>query len=175
MWLYDYKDSEKNNPYKESPFVAITHMSYVDNLPKWSYPWHAHRDSYELGYIIDGEGTLTVESKELPLKAGSITMVPPNVMHRFVASPEQSMRYYTLRILAEPADGELQQFFHSLDNAVTEGFSYLNYIQSTFELLFNFQSDESGCDRCRISVRLPEPSSTDEDAIHRSEYVHPPG
>ena len=114
MWLYDYKDSEKNNPYKESPFVAITHMSYVDNLPKWSYPWHAHRDSYELGYIIDGEGTLTVESKELPLKAGSITMVPPNVMHRFVASPEQSMRYYTLRILAEPADGELQQFFHSL-------------------------------------------------------------
>lgn len=34
MWLYDYKDSEKNNPYKESPFVAITHMSYVDNLPK---------------------------------------------------------------------------------------------------------------------------------------------
>ena len=33
MWLYDYKDSEKNNPYKESPFVAITHMSYVDNLP----------------------------------------------------------------------------------------------------------------------------------------------
>ena len=54
MWLYDYKDSEKNNPYKESPFVAITHMSYVDNLPKWSYPWHAHQDSYELGYIIDG-------------------------------------------------------------------------------------------------------------------------
>ena len=144
MWLYDYKDSEKNNPYKESPFVAITHMSYVDNLPKWSYPWHAHRDSYELGYIIDGEGTLTVESKELPLKAGSITMVPPNVMHRFVASPEQSMRYYTLRILAKPADGELQQFFHSLDNAVTEGFSYMDYIQSTFELLFNFHQMNQG-------------------------------
>lgn len=143
MWLYDYK-SGQDNPYNESPFVSIVHMSYIDNLPRWSYPWHVHPDSYECGYIMEGEGFLAIESKELPLKAGSITMVPPNVMHRFITSSDQPMRYYTLRILSEPADGELQMFFHDLNNAVTEGFSYLDYIQSTFELLFNYHQMNTG-------------------------------
>ena len=143
MWIYDYK-SEEDNPYTMPPFVRITHMCYVDNLPLWTYPWHMHPDSYELGYIIEGSGFLTVESQNLPVKKGSITLVPPNTMHRFSSPEENGMRYYSIRIAAEPADGELQSFLKGLGIAVTTGLSHLDYVKSTFDLLFDMHQVSGG-------------------------------
>lgn len=144
MWLYDYKSPE-DNPYSEPPFVAIIHMSYVDNLPTWVYPWHSHKDSYELAFIIEGSGNLVVNSQSLPLRAGSIAIIQPKTLHRFTVPEDGSMSYYTLRFLAEPADGELQSFFGRMGSAVTPGNSHLLlYLRDTFHMLLNIHQTNGG-------------------------------
>lgn len=143
MWIYDYK-SEKDNPYRQQPFVEITHMCYIDNLPLWTYPWHDHRDSYEIAFIVSGCGQLVIEDQSFPVTAGSITSVLPGVKHRFGADAETGMQYYTLRFIDQPEDGELQTFFQSLGNAVTSGINYLPHIQNTLRLLFNIHHANGG-------------------------------
>ena len=96
MWLYDYQ-SPQDNPYKDAPFVSITHMSHVDNLPTWTYPWHTHEGSYELAFIVEGGGSLVVNNQSIPVEAGSVAAIPPKTLHRFTVPAQGKMRYYTLR------------------------------------------------------------------------------
>lgn len=143
MWIYDYH-SEKDNPYREPPFVDIVHMCYADNLPLWTYAWHVHDDSYELGFITKGKGSLNIGHLEFPVELGSITVVPPKVMHHFSSNSPEGMQYYTLRFRAEPENGEMQTFFRSLGCAATSGFNYLSYIKNTFQLLFHLHQSNNG-------------------------------
>ena len=119
-------------------------MSYVDNLPVWTYPWHAHDDAYELAFILSGSGSLVVGGQTLPVEAGSLAVVPPRVMHRFSAPSQHPMRYYTLRFSAQPEEGELQAFFRQLGSAATPAFSYLAHVQSVFQVLFSLHQSEDG-------------------------------
>ncbi len=144
MWLYDYQ-SPQDNPYKESPFVAIIHMSYVDNLPTWTYPWHTHEDSYELAFIIEGSGSLVVNDQSIPVEAGSVAAIPPRTLHRFTVPEQGKMRYYTMRFLAEPASGELQSFFSGVGGAVTpDNANLLSYLRDTFRLLLTIHQANGG-------------------------------
>lgn len=45
-------------------------------------PKHTH-DWPHINYIIEGEGTLFLEGKENPIKAGSYAYVPANELHQF--------------------------------------------------------------------------------------------
>lgn len=143
MWIYDYK-SEKDNPYRQPPFVEITHMCYVDNLPMWTYPWHDHKDAFELAFIVNGCGHLVIDDQSFPVNVGSITIVSPGVSHRFAAEKDPGMQYYTLRFKDTPKDGELQTFFHGLGNAVTSGLNYLPHIQNTMQMLFSIHHANGG-------------------------------
>ena len=144
MWLYDYQ-SPQDNPYKDAPFVSITHMSHVDNLPTWTYPWHTHEGSYELAFIVEGGGSLVVNNQSIPVEAGSVAAIPPKTLHRFTVPAQGKMRYYTLRFLLEPASGELQVFFAKLGSAVTPGnIHLLPYTQDTFRLLLSLHQANNG-------------------------------
>ena len=136
MWIYDYR-SERDNPYREQPFVSVVHMSYIDNLPSWSYPWHKHHNAFEVCYIMDGVGHLDVGAQHFPLETGSIALIPPGTSHRYAASDGSEVRYHTIRFLSKPEDGELQSYFRSLGTAITSGLNYLPYIQHTMRLLFD--------------------------------------
>lgn len=143
MWIYDYK-SEKDNPYRQQPFVEITHMCYIDNLPLWTYPWHEHQQEYEIAFIVSGCGHLIINDQSFPVRAGSITSVLPGIKHRFDADSDPGMQYYTLRFMDMPEDGELQMFFKGLGTAVTYGVNYLPHIQNTLRLLFNIHHANGG-------------------------------
>lgn len=143
MWIYDYK-SEKDNPYRQQPFVEITHMCYIDNLPLWTYPWHDHKDVYEIAFITSGCGRLVIDNQSFPVKNGSVIIIPPDIAHRFTADDESGMQYYTLRFKNTPEDGEFQTFFRGLGIAVTSGINCLPYIQSTLQLLFNIHHANGG-------------------------------
>lgn len=143
MWIYDYK-SEKDNPYRQQPFVEITHMCYIDNLPVWTYPWHDHKDAYEIAIITKGSGHLVIDDQSFPVCVGSVTVIPPDVAHRFTADMDPGMQYYTLRFKSTPEEGELQTFFHSLGCAVTSGINYMPHIQQTLRLLFNIHHANGG-------------------------------
>lgn len=143
MWIYDYK-SEKDNPYKQPPFVEITHMCYIDNLPLWTYPWHDHQNAYEIAFIVSGFGHLVIADKSFPVNSGSIVSVVPGTLHRFNADVDPGMQYYTLRFLNAPEEGELQNFFCNLGNAVTDGVNYLPHVLNTLQLLFNIHHANGG-------------------------------
>ena len=42
---------------------------------------HYHKRSTELYYVLEGEGTVTLDGVEHPVRAGSIVHIPPGVVH----------------------------------------------------------------------------------------------
>lgn len=42
---------------------------------------HYHRRSTELYYVLEGEGTVTLDGVEHPVRKGSIVQIPPGVVH----------------------------------------------------------------------------------------------
>lgn len=42
---------------------------------------HYHRRSTELYYVLDGEGTVTLDGAVHPVRRGSIVHIPPGVVH----------------------------------------------------------------------------------------------
>ena len=42
---------------------------------------HYHKRSTELYYVLDGDGTVTLDGEEHPVKKGSLVHIPPGVVH----------------------------------------------------------------------------------------------
>ena len=142
MWVYDYK-TKRDNPYRYPPFLEITHMSYVDNLPFWTYPGHEHTGEYEVGFIVRGKGQLEVNEQFLPIQENSITIVPADTSHRYVMDGNSSVQYYTLRFKSA-GEGELLKFFSALGCAVTSGEKCASYIHSSIHMLFSIHRTNGG-------------------------------
>ncbi|MCD8054297.1 MAG: AraC family transcriptional regulator [Lachnospiraceae bacterium] len=127
------------------PMPAISHISYIDNLPTWSYPWHSHED-YEIVYIMEGNGFMYVNSRPLPCAAGSIALTPVNAMHRLASADASPMPYYSvgLAIPDKTAPGELIQFFEQEGAAVTSSGASFPFIRQTFQQLLHLLSRNNG-------------------------------
>ncbi len=53
---------------------------------------HSHsKNSYELHYIVDGEGTLTTDSKVYSLSKGDFFVTGPNIYHQQSTNPEKPL------------------------------------------------------------------------------------
>ncbi len=146
MWIKDFT-SEQDNPFREPPFVAITHLCYCDTLPDWEYPLHSHENEFEIVFIMAGCGTFTVDEKDTEVNTGSVCIIPPGTHHRFsCASGEeaQRMKYYALRFDASPTEGPVQTFFHELGTAVSTLGNYFSYISDTFRLLLGLYTTNGG-------------------------------
>lgn len=107
MWIKDFV-TEQDNPLRMPPFVIITHLFYNDVLPAWKYPLHSHEDEFEVGFIMKGEGTFTVDERDTAIRAGDICVIPPGTYHFFSG---EGMEYFTMRFDADPVTGTLQSFF----------------------------------------------------------------
>jgi len=42
---------------------------------------HYHKSSTELYYVLDGEGSLSLDGEEHPVRKGSLVHIPPGVVH----------------------------------------------------------------------------------------------
>lgn len=51
--------------------------------PGGKSPYHAH-PWFHANYILEGDGALTIDGVETPLKAGSVAYVPGGKQHNFV-------------------------------------------------------------------------------------------
>lgn len=143
MWIYDYIKPE-DNPYSDPPFVPIVHMCYMDNQPQWNYPFHKHAGSYELAWITCGSGELVLDDLRLPVKKGSVTVVPPDVLHYFRSDDTDCIKYYTIRFQAADDGSPLQGYFRELGVAAAEDAAVLPYILETFRLLFELHQENGG-------------------------------
>lgn len=46
---------------------------------------HFHRFSHEIYYVLNGQGVLWVNDKEIPLKKGATVLIPPLHTHKAIA------------------------------------------------------------------------------------------
>lgn len=59
-----------------------------DNVAAWAHAvdidsarLHYHRRATELYYVLEGEGTVSLDGVEHPVRKGSIAHIPPGVVH----------------------------------------------------------------------------------------------
>lgn len=52
------------------------------------FTWHAHEDTDELFYVIDGELTIQMRDRSVSLRPGQLFVVPRGVEHCPIASGE---------------------------------------------------------------------------------------
>lgn len=62
---------------------------------------HSHsKNSYELHFIIDGDGTLTTDNKSYALSKGDFFVTGPNIYHQQSTNPEKPLTEFYLYIQA---------------------------------------------------------------------------
>jgi mannose-6-phosphate isomerase-like protein (cupin superfamily) len=73
-----------------SPRVIAEMNDYQFKLVKiqGQFVWHAHADTDEVFFVVDGAMTLEFRDKVVPLSTGEIYVVPKGVEHRPFAAQE---------------------------------------------------------------------------------------
>ena len=61
---------------REHGIAAWAHAVDIDGARE-----HYHKRSTELYYVLEGEGTVTLDGVEHPVRKGSIVHIPPGVVH----------------------------------------------------------------------------------------------
>ncbi|MEK7706930.1 MAG: cupin domain-containing protein [Verrucomicrobiota bacterium] len=61
---------------KEQGVAAWAHAVDIDGARE-----HYHKRSTELYYVLEGEGTVTLDGVKNPVRKGSIVHIPPGVVH----------------------------------------------------------------------------------------------
>ena len=143
MWIIDF-NSESDNPLKNLPFVPITHICYSDLLPAWEYPWHAHKNEYEISFVLSGKGSLIINEKATPVRAGDVCVIPPGTYHRHAAPDPHGMTYLAIRFDSEEQPGSLQEYFHRLGPAMASASNYLPFIKESSNLLLHLHVANGG-------------------------------
>lgn len=78
-------------------------------------PWHAHPDSDELGYLIEGELELNIDGDVRRVGTGAMWMIPRGIPHAFrVVSP-------TARLLALQTPGSAGRFYWDASEPAADG------------------------------------------------------
>ncbi len=65
-----------SRPDQDRGLAAWAHVVDIDGARP-----HYHRRSTELYYVLEGEGTVTLDQVEHPVHRGSLVQIPPGVVH----------------------------------------------------------------------------------------------
>jgi uncharacterized cupin superfamily protein len=70
-----------------------------------AYPFHSHRANDELFYVLEGEGTLRLGERRLPVKAGDLIGCPiggPQSAHQLINTGRGPLRYLSISSNFDP-------------------------------------------------------------------------
>ena len=96
MWIYNRTNSS-SNPFRGSPFVFITQVSYFSRPLTWTpYP-HFHAEDCECTFILQGSGVLNLPGCQKPLSAGTMLCIPPGVAHFYQIGEGENLEHVTVR------------------------------------------------------------------------------
>lgn len=110
MMTFVYENEKlKDSPFWQPPFIPISNLTYLPHTVPWMLYPHFHEAEYEISYIAEGQGVLNLPGRLLPVKGGTVTIVPAQVAHCYLdgEDPDCGMSYYTLRFRAGGAETEL--------------------------------------------------------------------
>lgn len=79
----------------------FTLVQYGKGIFEKDMAGHSHsKNSYELHFIVDGEGTLTTDTKTYSLSKGDFFVTGPNIYHQQSTNPEKPLTEYYIYIQA---------------------------------------------------------------------------
>jgi quercetin dioxygenase-like cupin family protein len=67
-------------------------MRLFEVTPGGHTPLHTHETEHEV-FILEGEGTVWKEGKEVPMAAGTVVFVPPGEKHRFMNKGDGVLKF----------------------------------------------------------------------------------
>jgi mannose-6-phosphate isomerase-like protein (cupin superfamily) len=68
-----------------------------------------HRGVDQVLAFVAGEGEAVIEGESLPVRAGSVVVVPAGTRHNFVATGNSALKLYTVYAPPEHPDGTLHR------------------------------------------------------------------
>jgi AraC-like DNA-binding protein len=83
--------------------------------PITSYGSHAHVDSVEIVYQINGSYTMTAEGKSYKIKQGDVIIMPPNITHSGIGDGES---YTDMYVQCTGCEFKEVQVVHDTDGAI---------------------------------------------------------
>lgn len=87
-------------PYKWNDF-DFTLLQFGKGVFRKDMAGHSHsKNSYELHFIVDGEGILTTDTKTYNLSKGDFFVTGPNIYHQQSTNPQKPLTEYYLYIQA---------------------------------------------------------------------------
>lgn len=86
-------------------------------------PYHAHHAQEELFIILEGEGTLRMAGRRLPIRAGDVITVPagPELPHQIVNTSSAPLKYLSISTREQPELVEYPDSQKYLVRAVRDG------------------------------------------------------
>lgn len=70
-------------------------MRFFEIEPGGKTPLHKHKHEHEV-FIIEGEGAVWREGKEISIKPGTAVFVPPHEKHCFINKSEKTLQFICL-------------------------------------------------------------------------------
>ncbi len=114
---------------------------YYSDLHFQSVRPHAH-DYYEFYILIEGDAAIEIGNQQIPLKKGSIALIPPGIPHRSVVSSDSDVPYrrfvfwvsknYSAKLMHESPD-----YVYLMQQAATGHQYVFQYTSNGFNLILS--------------------------------------
>lgn len=87
----------------ETPFIGfyfqIKRMEPLMQASNYIHQPHRHQHLFQLVYITEGDHLITIDTRDYPLSAGTLFLIPPGLVHGSVFSP--SLRGFVVHFSAD--------------------------------------------------------------------------
>lgn len=157
MFIYADEKMLKESHLAQPP-VPIRQISFLPRQLPWiRYPY-TYDHSYEISFIINGNGQLMLPGTVLPLSQGQITILPPGTAHYFCKTEdERTMEYYVLLFDREESNPtSLQARLQGLEVSTTAAPGLMLAIEPVLLAVFQI-ADQRNKRLDRISWELIHP------------------
>jgi len=131
----------------DNMIIRFTRFTRIDDDSAWDIPAHAHKN-YELHYIYEGQGKITLGNNAFTVSSGQFYICPPYIDHSQATLAGHVMKEYCIECdiacpkneCSEEANALLQTVARSLYYCYNEQHGFLKY---NFELLDRMFRDTS--------------------------------
>lgn len=72
--------------------APVYNMRMIEIEPGGHSPEHAHSYEHE-NYVLEGEGEVMIAGQVHPVAAGTVILVPPDVVHQYRNTGKQLLRF----------------------------------------------------------------------------------
>jgi uncharacterized cupin superfamily protein len=103
--LYETRYARVIGPAMDGVLARDLGASYDELLPgKAGCPYHSHYGEEEMFVILEGEGTLRVAGKRIPIRAGDVIDIPPGpeYPHQIINTSDAPLKFLSISTQKSP-------------------------------------------------------------------------